>query len=60
LLIALDRGRVTIVAPLNATQSLFAVVLAVILLRRAELVGVRVVIAAVLVVAGSVVIGLER
>ena len=60
LLVALDRGRVTIVAPLNATQSLFAVVLAVILLRRAELVGVRVIAAAVLVVAGSVIIGLER
>ena len=60
LLVALDRGRVTIVAPLNATQSLFAVVLAAILLKRAELVGPRVVVAAVLVVVGSVVIGLER
>jgi drug/metabolite transporter (DMT)-like permease len=60
LLVALDRGRVTVVAPLNATQSLFAVVLAIILLRRSEMIGLRLVVAAVLVVAGSVVIGLER
>jgi drug/metabolite transporter (DMT)-like permease len=60
LLVALDRGRVTIVAPLNATQSLFAVVLALIVLRRTEMVGTRLVLAAVLVVAGSVIIGIER
>lgn len=60
LLVALDRGRVTIVAPLNATQSLFAVALALIILRKSEMVGLRVVLAAVLVVAGSVIIGLER
>jgi drug/metabolite transporter (DMT)-like permease len=60
LLVALDRGRVVVVAPLNATQSLFAVVLAVIVLRRSEMVGLRLVVAAVLVVAGSVIIGLER
>jgi drug/metabolite transporter (DMT)-like permease len=57
LLAAFDRGRVTIVSPLYATESLWAVLFSAILLRRAEAVGVRLVSAAVLVVAGGALIG---
>lgn len=60
LLEAFDRGRVSVVAPLNATQSLWAVLLAVLLLRRTELVGRRVLAAGTLVVAGGAVIGAFR
>ena len=60
LLSALDTGRVTVVAPLNATQSLWGVVFAVFLLRRTEAIGRRVVLAAVLVVAGGALIGVFR
>lgn len=60
LLVAFDRGKVVIVAPLNATQSLFAVVLAAIVFRRAEMIGPRLVLAGLLVVAGSALIGLVR
>jgi drug/metabolite transporter (DMT)-like permease len=61
LLVAFDRGRVSIVAPLNATQSLWAVVFSVLLFgRRAEMIGPRLVAAGVLVVAGSAVIGIVR
>ncbi len=60
LLSAFDRGNVTIVAPLNATQSLWAVVLSAIVLRRSEAIGVRLVAAAVLIVAGSALIGATR
>lgn len=57
LLTAFDRGRVTVVAPLYATESLWAVVFAGLVLREAERVGLRVVAAAVLVVAGGALIG---
>jgi drug/metabolite transporter (DMT)-like permease len=57
---AFDRGRVTVVAPLNATQSLWAVVFSALLFRRAEMIGARIVAAALLVVAGSAVIGVFR
>ena len=58
LLEAFARGRVTVVAPLNATQSLWALVIAALVIgRRAEAIGPRVVAAALLVVAGSVLIG---
>lgn len=57
---AFDRGRVTIVAPLNATQSLWAVVFSFLLIRRTELIGPRVVAATGLVVAGGAVIGVFR
>jgi drug/metabolite transporter (DMT)-like permease len=57
LLTAFDRGRVTVVAPLYATESLWAVVFAAIVLRRAEGIGARVVAAALLVVAGGALIG---
>jgi drug/metabolite transporter (DMT)-like permease len=60
LLEALDRGRVTVVAPLYATESLWAVLFAALLLRRSEAVGRRLVAAALLMVAGGVAIGLSR
>jgi drug/metabolite transporter (DMT)-like permease len=60
LLSGLDTGHVTVVAPLNATQSLWGVVFAALLLRRTEAIGRRVVLAAVLVVAGGALIGIFR
>ena len=60
LLSGLDTGRVTVVAPLNATQSLWGVVFAALLLRRTEAIGRRIVLAAVLVVAGGALIGVFR
>jgi drug/metabolite transporter (DMT)-like permease len=58
--VAFDHGRVTIVAPLYATESLWAVVWSALLLRRAEGVGPRLVLAAALMVAGGVLIGVSR
>jgi uncharacterized membrane protein len=60
LVAGLDSGRVSIVAPLNATQSLWAVVFSALLLRRTEAIGRRVVFAALLVVAGGALIGAVR
>lgn len=61
LLEAFDRGRVSIVAPLNATQSLWAVFFAALLIgRHTERIGPRLVAAGVLVVAGSAIIGVVR
>jgi drug/metabolite transporter (DMT)-like permease len=60
LLSGLDTGRVTVIAPLNATQSLWGVVFAALLLRRTEAIGRRLVLAAVLVVAGGALIGIFR
>jgi drug/metabolite transporter (DMT)-like permease len=60
LLVAFDRGRVIVVAPLNATQSLFAVAFAAIVFRRAEMIGPRLILAAVLIVAGSALVGATR
>jgi drug/metabolite transporter (DMT)-like permease len=57
---AFDRGRVTVVAPLNATQSLWAVLLAAVFLGRSDAIGRKLVAAAVLVVAGSAIIGATR
>jgi len=51
------RGRVTVVSPLVATESLWGVALSLLLIRHTELVGRRVVAGAVLVVAGSALIG---
>jgi drug/metabolite transporter (DMT)-like permease len=51
------RGRVTIVSPLVATESLWGVALSLLLIRRTELVGRRVLIGAALIVAGSALIG---
>ena len=53
---AFDRGRVTIVAPLVATESLWAVLISVIVLRRSERIGARLLVAAALVVGGGALI----
>ena len=60
LIVALDRGRVTIVAPLNATQSLWGVIFAAAFLGRREAIGPRLIAAAVVIVAGGVLIGINR
>jgi drug/metabolite transporter (DMT)-like permease len=57
---AFYRARVTVVSPLVATESLFSVLLAVLLLRRAELVGRHLLLGAALVVAGGALIGAFR
>jgi drug/metabolite transporter (DMT)-like permease len=54
------RGRVSVVAPLVATESLWGVAFAALFLRRSELVGRRLVLGAVLIVVGGVLIGLSR
>jgi drug/metabolite transporter (DMT)-like permease len=54
------RGRVTVVSPLVATESLWGVLLSALLLRRHELVGPRLAAGATLVVAGGALIGLFR
>jgi drug/metabolite transporter (DMT)-like permease len=51
------RGRVTVVSPLVATESLWGVLLSALLLRRTELVGPRLLAGAALVVAGGALIG---
>ena len=60
LIVAFDRGRVGVVAPLNATQSLWAIAFAAALLGAAEMIGRRTVLAGVLVVAGAVIVGVIR
>ena len=57
---AFYRGRVSVVSPLVATESLWTVVLALLFLRPHEHVGVRLLLGALLVVAGGVLIGLFR
>lgn len=57
---AFDRGRVTIVAPLVATESLFAVLISMIVLRRSERIGPRLLVAAALVVGGGALISSFR
>jgi drug/metabolite transporter (DMT)-like permease len=57
---AFDRGRVTVVSPLYATESLWAVVISAVVMRRAERVGVRLLAAAVLVVGGGALISSFR
>ncbi len=54
------RGRVTVVSPLVATESLWGVVLSLLLLRHTEVVGRRLVLGALLVVAGGAMIGVFR
>jgi drug/metabolite transporter (DMT)-like permease len=60
LLEALDRARVTVVAPLVGTGVLWTVVFASVFLGRSELVGRRLVVVALLVVAGSTLVGATR
>ena len=57
---AFDHGRVTIVAPLVATESLFAVLISIVLLRRSERIGPRLLLAAALVVGGGALISSFR
>jgi len=57
---AFYRSRVTVVSPLVATESLFAVLLAVLLLRRTELVGRHLLLGVSLVVVGGALIGAFR
>jgi drug/metabolite transporter (DMT)-like permease len=57
---AFFHGRVSVVAPLVATESLWGVGLSILFLRRTELVGLRILLGAVLIVAGGVLIGLGR
>lgn len=54
------RGRVTVVAPLVAIESLVGVGLSVLLLRESEVVGRRLLVAAALIVAGGALIGAFR
>jgi drug/metabolite transporter (DMT)-like permease len=54
------RGRVTVVSPLIATESLWGVALSALFLRRHELVGPRLFAGAALVVAGGALIGIFR
>ena len=54
------RGRVTVVAPLVAIESLVGVALSALLLRRSELVGRQLVFGAALIVAGGALIGATR
>ena len=57
---AFFRGRLSVVAPLVATESLWGVGLSALFLRRIEGVGRRLVLGALFVVAGGIVIGLTR
>jgi drug/metabolite transporter (DMT)-like permease len=57
LLAAFDRGAVTVVAPLNATQSLWGLAIAAAVLGREEAIGGRLVAGAALVVAGGAIVG---
>ena len=60
LVLALDRGRVTVVAPLYGTTALWTILFAALVLGRSEAIGRRLVFAAALVVAGSALIGASR
>jgi drug/metabolite transporter (DMT)-like permease len=60
LLEALDRGRVTVVAPLVGTGVLWTVVFSWVFLGRSELVGRRLLVVALLVVAGSTLVAATR
>jgi drug/metabolite transporter (DMT)-like permease len=57
---AFYRGRVSVVSPIVATEALWGVLLSALFLRRSELVGPRLALGAVLVVAGGVLIGAFR
>ena len=57
---AFDRGPVTVVAPLVATESLFAVLISMVVLRKSERIGARLLVAAALVVGGGALISSFR
>ena len=54
------RGRVTVVSPLVATESLWGVLFSALFLRRVEVIGARLAAGAVLIVAGGILIGVFR
>ena len=54
---AFYRGRVSVVSPLIATEALFGVLLAAVIIGRSELIGRHVIVAAGLIVCGGVLIG---
>jgi drug/metabolite transporter (DMT)-like permease len=60
LLDALNRGRVTIVTPLYATESFWTVLFASLFLGRAERIGPRVLVSAALMITGAALIGAFR
>jgi drug/metabolite transporter (DMT)-like permease len=60
LVLALEIGRVTIFAPLNAMQSMWTVVFAWFLLGKSDAIGLRIVVAMALVVSGGILIGVFR
>jgi drug/metabolite transporter (DMT)-like permease len=60
LLEALDRARVTVVAPLVGTGVLWTVVFAALFLGRTELIGSRLVVVSLLIVAGGTLVGATR
>jgi drug/metabolite transporter (DMT)-like permease len=57
---SLDRLRVTVVSPLVATQTLWALLSSTLLLRRSEVLGRPTALAAALIVCGAVVVGISR
>jgi len=57
---AFYRGRVSVVSPLIATEALFGVLLAALIIGRSELIGRHVIVAAGLIVCGGVLIGVSR
>lgn len=56
LLSAFERGKVTVVSPLNSTYALWGILIAAIVMRQAEAITRRVVLAAFLIVAGGAVV----
>lgn len=54
------RGRVTVVSPLVATESLWGVLFSAVFLHRVEVVGLRLALGAALIVSGAVLIGIFR
>ena len=57
---AFYRGRVSVVSPLIATEALFGVLLAAVIIGRSELIGRHVIVAAGLIVCGGALIGVFR
>ena len=57
---AFYRGRVSVVSPLIATEALFGVLLAALIVGRSELIGRHVIVAAALIVCGGILIGVFR
>ena len=60
LVVALEIGRVTVFAPLNAMQSMWTVLFAWLLLGKSDGIGARIVLAMLLVVSGGILIGIFR